>query len=355
MSQLIPIQRLDQALHLCSTAIATCIVAAMITVSLVGCVGEEDREVVVYTALDREFSEPILEKFENESGIKVLPKYDVESTKTVGLTTEIMQSGKNPKCDVFWNNEILHTLRLKKAGLLEVYLSPNANDYPENYVDQHKQWHAFAARARVIIVNTDLLPEEAEHPDSINDFADEKWKGKCAFAKPLFGTTASHAAVLFDLWGAEKATEYFAAVKAVASIETGNKQVAQKVARGEFMFGLTDTDDAIIELDAGNPVAIIFPDQGDDQMGTLFIPNSLCIIKNGPNTDKARALVDWLLDPQVEIDLANGSSAQFPVNPNVKTKPRVAPQKEIRWAKPDFQAAADKWDEASVVLQKLFD
>ena len=355
MYQLNQIRSFNRARFFCGTAIATFIVAALVTVSLGGCVGEEDREVVVYTALDREFSEPILEEFENETGIKVLAKYDVESTKTVGLTTEIMQSGNNPKCDVFWNNEILHTLRLKKAGLLEVYLSPSAMVYPANYVDQQKQWHAFAARARVIIVNTDLLPGEAEHPDSINDFADEKWKGKCAIAKPLFGTTASHAAVLFDLWGAEKAGEYFAAVKTIASIETGNKQVAQKVARGEFMFGLTDTDDAIIELDAGHPVAIIFPDQGDGQMGTLFIPNSLCIIKNGPNTGKAKALVDWLLDPKVEIDLANGSSAQFPVNPNVKTKPRVAPQKEIRWAKPDFQAAADKWDEASEVLQKLFD
>ena len=50
-----------------------------------GCWSRGSHEVVVYTALDSEFSEPIFADFEAEEGITVLPKFDTESTKTVGL------------------------------------------------------------------------------------------------------------------------------------------------------------------------------------------------------------------------------------------------------------------------------
>ena len=49
----------------------------------------------------------------------MLAKYDDESTKTVGLTNVIIQEAGRPRCDVFWNNEILNTLRLEEKGLLE--------------------------------------------------------------------------------------------------------------------------------------------------------------------------------------------------------------------------------------------
>src|SRR3954465_4164398 len=74
--------------------------------------------VVVYSALDREFSEPILKAYAKQTGVKVLPKFDVESTKTVGLTNLIVAERARPRCDLFWNNEILNTLRLKEKGLL---------------------------------------------------------------------------------------------------------------------------------------------------------------------------------------------------------------------------------------------
>src|SRR5687768_2358056 len=90
-------------------------------------------EVVVYAALDREFSQPVLDGFTRETGIQVLPKYDIESTKTVGLTAAIMAEANRPRCDVFWNNEILNTLRLEEKGLLEAYASPTAAGFPEMY------------------------------------------------------------------------------------------------------------------------------------------------------------------------------------------------------------------------------
>ena len=125
-----------------------------ILITAIGCWTSSPRQVVVYTALDREFSEPIFRDFTDQTGIIVLPKYDTESTKTVGLTNGIIAEKARPRCDVFWNNEILNTLRLEQLGLIQAYVSPHANDFPENFRSEQGNWYGFAARARVLIVNT---------------------------------------------------------------------------------------------------------------------------------------------------------------------------------------------------------
>jgi len=319
--------------------------------------------VVVYTALDSEFSQPIFAEFTTETGVKVRAKYDTEATKTVGLAQAIMAEHQRPRCDVFWNNEILNTLRLEAKGLLDAYHSPPAESYPEMYRSPDGTWHGFAARARVLVVNTELVPED-ERPRSIHDFLDQKWRRKVGIAKPLFGTTATHAACLFEHWGDERAKEFFRKLKANGvQILSGNKQVALSVAAGQLAFGLTDTDDAIIELEKGLPVAIVYPDQGDDGIGTLFIPNTVAIIRGGPNPEAARRLVDYLLSPPVEKRLAAGPSAQIPLNPEVcESTPGESPGAKYRVETPrtvkpmqiDFRDAAAHWDTAAKFLRDEF-
>lgn len=328
--------------------------AAAVSTLLAGCSGADPNRVVVYTALDRQFSEPILKRFEAQTGIRVLAKYDTEATKTVGLVNAIRSEKRRPRCDVFWNNEIVNTIRLKKENLLEPYRSPAAARYPEKFRDPDGAWSGFAARARVLIVNTNLLGGAAM-PVSILDMADPRWRGRCAMAKPLFGTTATHAACLFALWRAEKAAAFF---KSLAdnevSIESGNRTVAQGVAEGRLVFGWTDTDDAIAEQDAGRPVAIVFPDQGADGIGTLLIPNTLSLIRNAPHPESARKLIDYLLSPEVEEELAKSHSAQIPLNPDVKARPRIALPEPMKTMPVDYTEAADRFEFAAECMTALF-
>ena len=151
-----------------------------------------------------------------------------------------------------------------------------------------------------------------DRPSSIVELADPKWKGRCGLAKPLFGTTATHAAVLFAHWGNKRAQEYFAAVKGNARVLSGNKQVAVAVGQGQLAFGVTDTDDAISEVEKGLPVAIVYPDQGAGEMGTLFIPNTLSILRGAPHPGNARRLLDYLLTAEIETRLAQGAKRNFP-------------------------------------------
>jgi iron(III) transport system substrate-binding protein len=214
-------------------------------------------------------------------------------------------------------------------------------------------WYGFAARARVLVVNTNRIAD-VRRPKSIRDLADPQWGDQCAIAKPLFGTTATHAACLFASWGDKEAQEFLIDVKRNARIMAGNKQVAQAVAAGTLIFGLTDTDDAIVEIENGMPVTIVYPDQGNGQVGTLFIPNTLALIAESPNPEAAEQLLDYLLSSDAERRLADGPSAQIPLRKGVPASPRVKTPAEVRPMSVDWAAAAAKWDAAAEFLKNEF-
>jgi iron(III) transport system substrate-binding protein len=310
--------------------------------------------VVVYSALDREFSEPILKAYGEQTKVSVLPKFDVESTKTVGLTNLIITESRRPRCDLFWNNEILNTLRLKQRGLLAPFHPRHAALLPETFKAKDGTWYGFAARARILIVNTKLVAL-ADRPKGIADLTDPRWKGKIGIAKPLFGTTATHAACLFAAWGDEKAKAFFRTLKAHdVQVLSGNKQVATAVGSGQIAFGLTDTDDAMGEIDAGSPVAIVYPDRDLDGIGTLFIPNTLAIIKGAAHQKEAEALAEHLLSPEVERALATGPSAQIPLLRSTSVKARVETPRTVHAMEVDFEAAAKLWDNVAAFLVSEF-
>lgn len=280
--------------------------------------GDDDnqgsKEVVVYTAVDQNYAEIVLEKFTEDTGIEVLPVFDVEASKTTGLINRLIAEKDNATADVFWNNEISQTLSLKEKGVLQPYNSPSANDIPDNYKDSEGYWTAFGGRARCIIVNTDLVAEE-DYPTSILDLFSDKYPADMVtIARPLFGTTLTQASALFSYWGEEQATEFYQRiVDHGVTIVEGNSIVKDQVAQGNLMWGLTDTDDAIVAIKEGYPVKVLIPDQEEGGLGTLVIPNAVSLIEGAPNEDAGQAFIDWLLQPEQEKYLIEISWTQVAI------------------------------------------
>lgn len=278
-----------------------------------GCTKEETAQtVVVYTSVDQVFAEPVLKDFEKQSGIKVQAVYDVEAAKTTGLVNRLIAEKSNPRADVFWNGEFVQTILLKEEGVLTPFTSPSLQELPRNCQDPEGYWAGAGGRARVILVNTQLL-EPDDLPDSIYDLLDDQYPAeKIGIAYPLFGTTATHAAALYALLGPEQGREYFANLQARGvQVVDGNSVVRDMVADGRLIMGLTDTDDAVGALEKGAPVQIIFPDQ--DSMGTLVIPYTVGMVAGGPNPEAAQSLVDYLLSAEVEKAMIASGFNQVPV------------------------------------------
>jgi iron(III) transport system substrate-binding protein len=270
-------------------------------------------DLVLYSAGSKIFSQHIIDGFEQETGLRVEIASDTEVTRGVALRTRIIKEKDRPRADVYWNNELANTVLLHREGLLLPYKSPSGEDIPDLWKDPQGYWTAFGVRARVFIVNTDVVSKE-DMPSSMTDMLNPKWKGKVGISRITGGTTATHASALFELMGEEKAKKFFADLKASGVVIcNGNGHVKDLVAAGELAFGWTDTNDANVAIEQGHPVTVVYPDQGPGQIGTLLIPHSVCIIRGGPNNANARKFVDYILRRETEKKMAMSKSVQVPV------------------------------------------
>lgn len=309
-------------------------------------------EVVIYTSLDQIFSQPVLEEFESETGIRARAVYDVEAAKTTGLVNRLIAEKPHPRADVFWNSEVGRTLVLKDKGVLAPYRSASAKDIPAQFKDPGGYWTGFAARARVLIYNEGLL-SEAQLPASIFELTEPAWRNRVTMAYPLFGTTATHVAALYAVLGAEETEAWLRGLRENGVlIVDGNSVTRDVVVRGEVPIGFTDTDDANVAIQKGAPVGMIFPDK--DGLGTLMIPNTVALVADGPNPEMGKRLIDYLLSREVERRLAFSDSMQIPVRDDVERPAHVPPFDQIRAMEVDYGAIAENLDRAARFSRDLF-
>jgi len=274
---------------------------------------QDYRKVVLYCSVDQEIAEPIIAEFEEQSGIDVLPRYDTEASKTVGLVQRIRAESASPIADVFWSSEVFHTIRLAHESLLAPYRSDTTKDWPILYTDPNSCWYGFALRARVIAYNTARI-SAGDAPKCLEDVLDSKWKGRMVMAEPEFGTTGGDVASWFAHYDTAKATEILEGLKAnEIRLVGGNSTAVRMVATGQADICFTDTDDVYAAQRNGWPVAMNYLDQSSD--GALTIPNTAALIKGGGNPKEARELMEFLLSEQLEKLLLSSDSHNCPIRP----------------------------------------
>lgn len=316
-----------------SAALTRLLGAALLAAFVVGCGRSAAApQVVVYAAVDRGDAEPILKRFERQSGIRVLAVYDAEAAKTTGLVARLLAERRRPRCDVFWNNELVQTLLLAQRGALDKYVPRAARELPESFKDPAGLWTAVAQRSRVIVYNTKYVTAE-EAPHSIFDLTRPEWRRKAAIANPQFGTTRAHVAALFAVLGPEQTKQWLAAlVENEIRIVDGNAMVKNLVARAQpnaspVYVGLTDTDDVMSGLAEGDPIAMIYPDQ--DELGTLSMPSTVALMRGAPHPDNARKLIDYLAGAEAQAALTGPGSGYLPVRSDLTETDVKTPEKTM--------------------------
>jgi iron(III) transport system substrate-binding protein len=101
-------------------------------------------------------------------------------------------------------------------------------------------------------------------------------------------------------------------------------------------------------------VAIVYPDREPGQLGTLFIPNTITIIKNGPHPEAAKRLADHILSAEVESRLASGPSAQIPLSKGSSPPPNIETPATVHPMTVDFEETAKIWDRVAKFLAAEF-
>jgi len=271
---------------------AVAVLTGLVVSSRIAGVSPRNPRVVVYTSQDQVYSQEILAEFTKETGIKVDAVYDSEAVKTVGLSNRLLAERENPQCDVWWSNEELRTRQLAGEGVF----------------DTSVPWKSFGFRSRKLVVNTNLI-SIAEAPRSLDELRGERWRGKFAMAYPMFGTTSVHMLALRQSWGVERWREWCQAIQAnEAMVVDGNSVVVRLVGHGEAAIGLTDHDDIAAGQRNGMPIAAV------EIRETLFVPNTVALVRGSRNEAAAQALMDYLSSSRtvnrlIQVNALEGADA----------------------------------------------
>ncbi len=317
-------------------------------VSGCGKTNDDRQTVVVYVSEDQVFSEPILLDFERESGIRVEAIYDTEEAKSTGAMNRLLAEKNNPRADVYWANEPIRAEILKQKGVSAPYISPQAAEIPRVFTDPSGYWTGFSARARVLVVHEKVV----DKPDTILAYTDPNWKGRAVMANPLFGTTTSEIAALFTIWDTPRAEEFMVAMKRnQLTLSSSNGESTDLVAAGHYDFALVDSDDAVNRMRQGKPLVMVYPDQGENEIGCFIVPNAVVLIKGAPHPDAARTLIDYLLSKETEHKLAFADCAQIPLHPGVEIPPELKPINQIKTMPVDYATVAKKMVEIQPFLK----
>jgi iron(III) transport system substrate-binding protein len=310
---------------------------------------------VVYCSADKEFAELIFAAYQAKTGVKVLPLYDTEETKTAGLTARLIAERARPQADVFWSSDTSRAVALVEKRLSAAYVPKTAEAIPNRYRGTDGTWTGFAGRIRVFLYNTDRV-KRADAPSAIQDLTQPSWKGRFAIANPHFGTTSFQMAALFVKWGDEPAAAFLRQLKDNgAVIASGNSDVKDRVADGRVDVGILDEDDAVVALRDKKPVALVIPDQeGADALGTPLMPNVALLIQGAPHPEQGQRFIDFLVSAEAERILADSDAAQYPLHPGTAGPGLLPPLDSLKVMEVDYLGVARKLPTMDATVRTVF-
>ena len=254
--------------------------------------------VVLYCSVDDVYSKPIIKNLEKQTGLQIDVLYDTEAAKTAGLANKIRAEKSRPQGDVFWSSALLQTLLLNREGLLQPYVSLSAKDIPAPFKAKDGSWTGLGVRARVQVITGKVVPPNPA------------W----GISNPQFGTGSDWVAALVARGGREKTLAYFRDLKKKnLQVLPGNSIVAEKVARGELAYGITDSDDYFAQRSKAHNTFLM----SLTRPIAVFIPGAVAILKNAPHGDNAKKLVDALLKVETEKKLVETMIGVIPTRARI--------------------------------------
>jgi len=310
-------------------------------------------EVILFTSLRETIVRPVVAPFERGSGMAVRimraarPRGPAE-------TKVLVERFTRARADVWWCQETLATDALKRAGAFGRMEPPpvGADAIARRFHDRDGLWFGFAARARIIIVNAAHVPENLR-PHSMWDLLDPCWKGKVALTRPSSGTALFHLLALQETLGAADTERFLEGLsKNDCKIAASDRRLAEMIANGDALVGMTDTSDWRGVKARGKPVDAIYPDQ--DGVGTLVIPNTVARLAASGNPAGARRLVEYLLSEQGERIIAQQDRGQFPLRAGAAHTADIMAAGDLRVMKVDLGDVAALADTFGAQLRKRY-
>lgn len=272
-------------------------------------------------------------------------KYDVKTSfirNGSGSTLAKIEAEKgNPQADVWYGGTLDPQSQAGEMGLLEAYRSPNVAQIMPKFQDPAKVKGNYSSAVYMGIlgfgVNTERLKKLGidKVPQCWSDLTDPKLKGEIQIADPQSSGTAYTAIATFaQLWGEDKAFDYFKQLHPnISQYTKSGIAPSRNSARGETTVGIGFLHDYALEKQQGAPLELIVPCEG-----TGYELGGISILKGARNLENAKLFVDFALSKEgQESAWKKGEALQTLTNTTAEQSPVAFDPTKLKLIDYDFE------------------
>lgn len=269
------------------------------------------QSLTIYSGRSKALVEPIINKFEAETGINVRVRYG----GTTQLAVAILEEGDRSPADLFWAQDAGALGAITSENLFDNLPRQTLETVPPQYRGQGGNWIATSGRARVLAYSTSRV-DTTQLPESIFELDDPRWRGRIGWA-PANGSFQSFLTAMRKLNGNDQALDWLQDIKNNgAESYSNNTSVVQAIAAGEVDLGLVNHYYLyrFLENDPDYPVDQTFFEAGDP--GNLVNVSGIGLLNSAANKVTAVQFIDFLLTTSSQ-EYFTEEVYEYPVIPEV--------------------------------------
>lgn len=293
--------RWEDELKVLNSAIRASVVAA----SVFAFAAQANADVVLAGyggTIEKIMRDRIIPNFEKETGIKVV--YIVGTA--LSHMSKIAATKDAPEVDVYWANDLTHTLGVK----LGIYDKLNVSEVPnlDLVLDRARYPDDIGVAQFINSVGLQYNPVKFAEagipaPTSWFDLWDPRLKGQVALHSVGISFSQDLIAVIARLSGKDE-NDVDSAIDKIAELKTnGNLAVISSstaeldtlMSQGQAWISPNASGRALVLKESGAPIDFVNPKEGGVRATWI-----LTLIKDAPNRDEGLKLVNYLLSPEVQ-------------------------------------------------------
>ena len=268
-------------------------------------------EVNVFSARHYDSDIQLYKKFTKKTGIKV----NVVSGKDKALQKRITEEGEDSKADIYITADAGRLGAFDAKGMFQKSMTPVIKAVvPKNF--RSTNWTGIAKRARIMYYSPERVNANELNGMTYEGLADPKWKGRVVIRKSNNIYNQSLVASLVKHNGKKATCEWSKSIVSNLARDSKGNDRAQilAVAAGEADLAVANTYYLALMLSgkkgaeqqaAAKKVLPFFPNQGD--RGTHMNISGGGVLKNAPNPENAKKLLEFLLTKEAQKHIVNNT------------------------------------------------
>lgn len=312
---------------------AVLLVLALVPSAAAACSSGRDA-LTIYSGRDEALVGPLLERFNEETGIPI----DVRYGDSADLALLIAEEGDSTPADVFFSQSPGAVAYLEGEGALGQIAGETLDLVDERFRSASGAWVGTTGRQRVLVYNEELVSED-QLPESVLDLTDDAYRGDVGVA-PSNGSFQDFVTALRQAEGDEGARTWLEGMAANDSpTYPDNVSIVDAVARGEIPMGLVNHyyNHRYLDEDPGAPSRnYVFPN-GD--IGALVIASTVSVME-GSDDERASDLVEFLLSQESQEFFAQ-ETFEYPLVEGIEASADLAPLESVEAPDLDLRALGD--------------